>query len=392
MSEPMHTRAFSFDGLTVRVVCAARADLVWLAEFLAPWFEGSSGNADCRVDLIADDREYGTSLDRATRSACDDVHCFSLDSGELRLPSWQESGALFVRDDRLRCVYAVEGSPARVRILTAVGSVHARFAAMRVVRELAMEQARARGRLLLHAACLAVGDDAFLIAGPKGAGKTSLLLRGLLRGGSRFVSNDRVVVRFASGQATAHGIPTIVSIRRQTLDRDAALRQRLEQTPPPHWLDSSEEANVRRTARSGVSSIDLTPAQVCAILRVETSAAGRVRALLFPRVHRGGDSQGARELDPTTARQRISQALFGASAEGSAGPGLFASLLPRRPYASPAAATGDDLVARVPSFELPMGAREDAIRRALAEILDRCAARTDSPRPAADRPGSNGPG
>lgn len=370
MSEPTHTRAFFFDGLTVRVVCAARADLVWLGEFLAPWFEGSSGDADCRVDLIADDREYGTSLDRATRSACDDVRCFSLDSGELRLPSWQESGALFVRDDRLRRLYAVEGSPARVRILTAVGNLRARFAAMRVVRELAMERARARGRLLLHAACMAAGADAFLIAGPKGAGHTSLLLRGLMQTAGRFVSNDRVVVRVASGHVVAQGMPTIVSIRRQTLDMDPALRQRLEGTPSRHWLTASEETSVRPAPRGGDASVDLTPAQVCAALGVEAMAAARVRAILFPRVD--GGSRTVSQLSHSLARQQLSEALFGSRGENSVGPGLFAALLPARAGGALRAAACEDLVARIPSFEFPIDAREDGVGRAVAEILDFC--------------------
>ena len=79
----------------------------------------------------------------------------------------------------------------------------ARVALMRVVREYAMLYATQAGWLILHAAAVCVGGDAFVIAGPKRAGKTTLLLHALRNEQGAYVSNDRVALGAEPSGVTA---------------------------------------------------------------------------------------------------------------------------------------------------------------------------------------------
>jgi serine kinase of HPr protein (carbohydrate metabolism regulator) len=57
--------------------------------------------------------------------------------------------------------------------------------------------------LQIHATCVAIGDDAVLLCGPSGSGKSDLALR-LIDGGARLVADDRVILtRQESGMLIA---------------------------------------------------------------------------------------------------------------------------------------------------------------------------------------------
>ena len=364
VDEVRHATVVSWQGLRIGISAPAAADLEWLLAFLTPWFDLDDGPADCRVELVADDAAYRrVEADAGPRQL---VHCFSLDSGALLLPVARNAGGdevLF--DARLRAAYLVERATRVVRIVAPAGNLSARFAAMRIARELAMERARSDGHLLLHAACLAAGDDALLVAAPKGGGKTSVLLGGLLDGGFRFVSNDRVAVRASAFGYVARGIPTLVSVRRATLDWNPPLCRRVESRVTRHWLTLDGETNARKPANWSASSVDLAPAQVCELLGVEARASARVRALVFPRLDGTGASAVA-ELAPAEAADRMSGMLFGG---GERTTGLFASLLPDADRRRSAVAA--ELAIALPSFEVVLGSDRAGVAPALAEILDR---------------------
>jgi HPr kinase/phosphorylase len=52
--------------------------------------------------------------------------------------------------------------------------------------------------LQIHATCVAIGDDAVLLCGPSGSGKSDLALR-LIDDGGRLVADDRVVLTRQDG-------------------------------------------------------------------------------------------------------------------------------------------------------------------------------------------------
>jgi hypothetical protein len=110
------------------------------------------------------------------------------------------------------------------------------------VRELAANRAQRTGGLLLHAAAFAAGDQGIVVAGPKRAGKTTLLLHALSAASARYVSNDRVLVTADRGRAIARGVPTIVRVRRGALDRFPAVAARFASASYHHRLTLEEAA------------------------------------------------------------------------------------------------------------------------------------------------------
>jgi hypothetical protein len=341
-----------FDGLTVRICCRDRGHLAWLEEFLTPWFESvPAGEGVGEVMIAADGDEYDRRVAQGPRADAAAVHCFSLDSGAVRLPLWSsESDRQIVFDQRLRAFYEVEEAARRVTVLTRPDDLSVRFAAMRIVRELAQERARSRGHLLLHAAALSIDGRSFAIAGAKGAGKTSLLVASLLGGSGRFVSNDRIVVRLGADGASVHGMPTLVSVRAPTLEAHPDLRREIERKRYDHMRVLGEAGEGRRRWQNG-SSIDLSPAQFCELLGVDAAAEGRLAALLFVRSYSlgGGVRLGTLGVDRTA--DHVARARLGSEAEDTP-PSIFASLL------GPAAPPTDRrdierrLAACVPGFEL----------------------------------------
>lgn len=310
------SKSFTYNGLTVRVVGDDPAHLIWLEEFLTPSFTSVQDlEADCTVALVADDRSYDEMLQRGTHADGRQVDCFVLDSGLVRLPFWTSpTDERVIFDQRFKVFYCINSDSSQVRILAGSRNLDARFALMRVVREFAMSSSQTRDGLVIHGAAFAVEDNGIIIAGPKRAGKTTFLIHCLQAAEARFISNDRVVVSLASSEPVLRGMPTIVTVRDQTLDLFPSLQQPL--------LESRYDYRValREEERDGAPAVrlrcgrpfDISPAHFCALLRVRMSGQSRVRVLLFPRITEEDDGIQLRKLSPQTAYERLSASLFGA--------------------------------------------------------------------------------
>lgn len=93
--------------------------------------------------------------------------------------------------------------------------------------------------MLLHGSCAALGDEAVLLTGPPGSGKSDLLLR-LIDRGFALVGDDRL--HFADGRIRAperiaglielYGLGLFEALRRE----DAALRLVVRLEPPAERL------------------------------------------------------------------------------------------------------------------------------------------------------------
>lgn len=75
-----------------------------------------------------------------------------------------------------------------------------------------------RGKLLLHAGCVAAGDGrGVLFVGLSGAGKTTTCIA-LTRAGFRYISDDLVVLSFVDGRPVVEGIREHMNLTRQTIE------------------------------------------------------------------------------------------------------------------------------------------------------------------------------
>jgi hypothetical protein len=87
-----------------------------------------------------------------------------------------------------------------------------------------------RGLEVFHASGVVVDDRALLIAGPRGAGKSSLAAA-LVRAGGRLLSDDAVALQLSDGSLTAHAGSVMLQLRtaedeRLSVDDRAALGRR----------------------------------------------------------------------------------------------------------------------------------------------------------------------
>ena len=275
-----------YDGLRLSVSGDA-ACLAWLAEFLAPSFSvdaAAAGAADVSVSLVVDPDRHACVRADGADADLPPVELFALDSRVVRAPARQVGdGALRIVDGELGVAYTVDRRRGQVEILAPAADTDARVALMRVVRELAMTQAVARGRLPLHAASLAVHGRGLVLLGAKRAGKTTLLLHLLQAPAARLIANDRTIVIADAAGARATGVPSIVSLRATTLALLPAFAAQARARAVGFWHTLAEGQD-RPAHRPGAEVVDFTPAQLCAALAIQAAASAPITAVLLPQV------------------------------------------------------------------------------------------------------------
>ena len=168
------------------------------------------------------------------------------------------------------------------------------------------------GGVILHASAFSLGSRGVIVTGPKGAGKTTLLMYALQATPSEYVSNDRVLLRLAGGPRI-RGIPTIVTLRRPTLDFFPPVLERLRESGYAIRLtrrEARERSPTEPTLKpDGRRSIG--PGQFCDVLDVESTAGARPAALVFPELcDRTGPLRLSR-IPKEVAAGRLYESLFG---------------------------------------------------------------------------------
>jgi hypothetical protein len=367
-----------YEDFRIAVRQAPAAHLRWLREFLTPAFEsGPPEVGEWCVEVDEDQARYAALMRQGRCPGAVPVACFALDHDFIHLPSWSgPSGTHTVVDEESRAAYEVDRRQRSVRLIAAPRQRAVRKALMRVVRELAMDHVQRRGDLLLHAAALTVGGRGVVIAGPKDAGKTTLLIQLLRHGAARYVSNDRVVVSLADTHPRVRGMPTIISIRAGTLQLFPELCRRLTASTFHYRLTLDEAARGEcGPARAwGDGRFGVSPAQFCALLGVEPLASARVSALVFPRIAPDERAMTVRKLSVSEAAERLGQSVFGANP--IAGAERLLAVSDDAPAAEPAvrAAGIARLAAAVPAFECRLGPDAYGSARDAATIAERLVA------------------
>jgi hypothetical protein len=184
---------------------------------------------------------------------------------------------------------------------------------MRAVREIAAIGMRGEaGCLDLHAAAFAVKDRAVLLIGPKRAGKTTLLSSALGSGRARLVANDRVFVDTRRHPALAAGMPTLVSIRPDTIERFPRLASSV-----PGGSALLHTGEMEAYAAGGLDDAKprkyaLSPAQLAEQLGAGTLRCATIAAIVFPEIAPSQPGWSLAPLAPEQAAARLRENLYGA--------------------------------------------------------------------------------
>jgi hypothetical protein len=345
-------RDFRFAGHVIRVE-GDEPPLRWLQDFVTPQFAADDGETPHRtIRLVVDAREHARLAARGPDPAGRSIACFTLDAGIVTARVWRGPGAAETAFDEPSGVFyrREPAEPTVVEVIAARDAGPARVALMRALREQAMLYAARAGWLLVHAAAVCLGEEGFVIAGPKRAGKTTILLHALRDAGGSYVANDRVALGGEPAAVTVHGIPTIVSIRRESsawfrgLDRAlAAGRYDFRLAPAEHGA-GGEAPRAAAAATWG-----LAPRQLCHVLGVASRASARVAGVLFPRIDARASETLVEALDADRARDALRGALF----RSCPADGMFR--IGEAGAATDGGARAPDLLARVPSFLCRIG-------------------------------------
>jgi hypothetical protein len=306
--------AFQYLRQRTRVATDAPGHLEWLRECLEPHFAPQTSNAcDWNVTFSSDPERYGCLTAQKRAPSGETLAFFTLDSRLVRLPRWNggAAGDVVAFDDEFDVFYRVSEARREVDVVAKTLRPWGRVALLRVVRELAMEEAVANGCMFLHAAAFECDGVAYAIAGPKHAGKTTLLVHALASGGARFIANDRALLDRSFEGTTVRGMPTLVNVRAGTRATFAHHFDPHGYGPDSGCLTRAEhEAEPRATDPRRAEPMILSPRQFADALGVSPSTGGRLGAILFPVISSAPTGIDIVELSATTARDWLAAAVF----------------------------------------------------------------------------------
>ena len=313
----------------------------WLAEFVTPWFEPCSVIASAHNVRFTVSGAAFESIDRRCATAATrPFPCFGLDRGVVALPGWSEEDTTVLADTELGSFYSV--SARGVEVTARPDFARARIGLMRVVRELLVAGRQARAPLLdLHAAAFATPAGAILLAGPKRAGKTTLLTHFLRCGDVSLIANDRVLVDDHPASPVVFGVPVLVSIRESTLEIFPELRRTPDERPAV--LHSGEVARpvvVRPSDPGPHRDFGLTPWQLAQRCGSATTRCAPIATIVFPEFDAAWENCSLEPLSVKAGAMRLLEARYGGSATGRPRT-LFEDMM------SPCEPHGDDSLARV---------------------------------------------
>ncbi len=366
-------RCYGLLNTAIEVACDLPAALQWLDEFLTPAFEIRSGEtADFCVAILAEEAAYRDAAATRPAGPLTDAACFALDREVTRRPSWAASGATLFENAKHGVLCRLFGR--RVDVLVHPASDRSRTVAMRVIREIATSRALASpDNIQLHAAALETGGRALLLAGPKGAGKTTLLAYLAASTGASILANDRVLLSRTGDAFEVRGVPTIVSLRPDTLRLLPYSFGAIPRVERPAHLTLAE-ADAERALVGGVDGtvrLTLSPAQLARQLGVSLSPCARLTAIAFPQAHADTEGFAVDRLGAAETAPWLRQARFGLRS-GKDGPTVFEHFTGcvRPPGADESLLAA--LAGAVPCFSVRIGARVFAEARAARTVLSTC--------------------
>ena len=298
-------------------VRADAPDLVhWLDDFFLPGCSRSPVRAgDPRVTVVgANDPEALTHAGTVTDAGRQP--CFALDRGVVSHPSGRTRDGVLVVDDGqygTRSLLTRDG----VTVVRTDPAPRSRAGVMRVVRELVTAQAVTDGQVQLHAALLERDGRVAVIAGPKEAGKTTLVARLAGLGVAALAANDRVLLASDDrGAWQAHAVGTIVSIRPRTRELLPALRDAFPDVASPAHLTDAELAAAGTRPAPADARVKVSPAQFANAIGARRAGGGRIARIVLLAVDPQLDGYRLRPLATDPAGRALRRAEYGNRPDG----------------------------------------------------------------------------
>lgn len=301
---------FSHAKISIGIETSIESDIEWLHEFFHPALSITPSNPDVTIQEIIEPDLYHRWLSYGGKG--NELKTFMLDTEVIAFPEWSvpvKGTVVYDRDHKL--FYHVDGD--RIIILREDQKVVIRTRLMRVVREIVMGVSQSTGSRLLHASAFSLDGKALIVTGPKQAGKTSLLAYALNSRSADYLTNDRLLVTFKESKPRLSSIPTIVSVRRGTLDLFPELqkqvidkRYRLRSTIKECQEADAPEIQYRQNGNLGIS-----PAQWCGLFNARSVSDVSAGCILFP--VQTGDPGGLsiKRLAVKETAKRLLDCMFG---------------------------------------------------------------------------------
>lgn len=298
---------------TVKVGVPGDNDLLWLKEYLSPPFGiVKSSRFDCEIDLIFNDQEFSSLFGKSSQSKMK-LSGFILDTRIVELKLWPSSGnCKILFDEEYNVFYFVSKNIRKITILAhSVKSIGFRTALGRIITELAMNYSRASGGHFIHSAALSYRGEGIMIAGPKNAGKTSLLIYLLQKLSAKFISNDRVLVSHNGATPFIYGMPTVITVSEKSLQMFPRLKNKFSKFNFHHRHTADEI--VKRNCipyKLETGEFTLSTEQFCRLLRVNPSSCSQLSMILFPRINERKRTIVFKKLSRTAALERLKESQF----------------------------------------------------------------------------------
>lgn len=181
----------------------------------------------------------------------------------------------------------------RLHIVLRPGSDRGERYALRVIREVVLRCAEGRGWAAFHAAAAAVGGQGVLIAGPSGAGKTTVLTALAAHRQADLVGSDRCLL--TEDAANVVGVPVSVRIAGGTL---SALGP--HDGLPPHEL--------LPTAFGTPHKVSCTPHDFARAFAARVRETAPLRLVLLPQLRDDEHDLSLTPLRPAAAHEALSAA------------------------------------------------------------------------------------
>jgi hypothetical protein len=206
--------------------------------------------------------------------------------------SFGEMGSFHIESGQTKNVdYFIHRNGGKITIFGNSSNTDVRAIILRVVREIILREAEARGGFLLHASGISASGNAKIFVGPNCSGKTSLALNLCLRYGASYLGSDRLLILpYAKGYCV-EPFPIMCRIGFGTVCENRALKDLLLSG---HQFFSDKNVRIARESVDYLGSwlqfgarqkLHLTPLELKNYLGIDNCSGASLKQIIAPMIN-----------------------------------------------------------------------------------------------------------